>query len=246
MKIRDALWGDDAIREAFIAENPADLDPDDLQLIASWKHRVAGNLVILRQLKKHAIVMETGKNPRAFAVLGLMDPLEDVLPYPLPMYVGIVLLPFQDRIVYDGLITAAPVMLGPGIRSDLNAAFRDIQDSRGLVHSLPLEDSAARAGMAKGNERLLKAFRANLAGAGLSDKMVALHTEAAAALAQDMLQATPPRPLLELDLATARRHLTDHPSVSTSLKRFARFLHENGRGDWGRVSDLQELRRRGD
>jgi hypothetical protein len=244
LKIRGALWADDAVREAFIAENPASLDGDDLAIVGSWKHRVAGNRVILRQLKKYAIVMDTGKNPRAYAVLGLMDPLEDVVPYPLPMYVGIVLLPFESRIIYDGLVTAMPVMLGAGIRSDLNAAFRDIQDSYGLIHSLPPDDSAQRAGIADGNKRLLKAFRAYLAGAGLSDKMVAQHTEAAAALARQMLQEKPPRPLLELDLMTARRYLTVHPSVATTLKRFARFLDEGARGDWDRVAGLQQLRQR--
>jgi len=245
LTIRDALWEDDAVREAFLAENPAHLDRDDLALVASWQHRIAGDMAVLRQLKKHAIVLETGKNPRAYAVLGLVTPLEDVLPYPPPMYVSLVLLPFKDRIIYDSLLTAMPVMLGSGIRSNLNDAFRDIQDSYGLIHSLPLEDSAVRAGIAQGNGRLLKAFRAYLAGAGLSDKMVAQHTETGTALAQDMLQATLPRPLLELDLATAQHYLATHPSASTSMKRFARFLDENGRGDWDRVSELQELRRRG-
>src|SRR4051794_35866424 len=34
--VRDALWENDALREAFVAENPAGLSPDDLALVDSW------------------------------------------------------------------------------------------------------------------------------------------------------------------------------------------------------------------
>jgi hypothetical protein len=35
LKIREALWEDDALRERFIAENPAALPPEDLEMVAS-------------------------------------------------------------------------------------------------------------------------------------------------------------------------------------------------------------------
>jgi hypothetical protein len=39
IQLRNALWADDALREAFIADNPAGLPPDDLTLVAQacWK-----------------------------------------------------------------------------------------------------------------------------------------------------------------------------------------------------------------
>src|SRR5689334_6910888 len=40
--VRESLWADDSILDDFVAENPADLSPADLELVASWRHRVAG------------------------------------------------------------------------------------------------------------------------------------------------------------------------------------------------------------
>jgi hypothetical protein len=51
--IRNALWEDDALREAFIGENPARLSIDDLALVESWKHRIANDFFIFRHLKKY-------------------------------------------------------------------------------------------------------------------------------------------------------------------------------------------------
>ena len=50
-QIREVLWASDALREAFIADNPASLPAADLALVASWRERVAGRFFILRHLK---------------------------------------------------------------------------------------------------------------------------------------------------------------------------------------------------
>ncbi len=36
-RLRKALWEDDALREGFIAENPARLSDADLEMVASWR-----------------------------------------------------------------------------------------------------------------------------------------------------------------------------------------------------------------
>ena len=42
VKIRDAIWADESLREAFIAQNPAGLSAEDLALVDSWKYRRQG------------------------------------------------------------------------------------------------------------------------------------------------------------------------------------------------------------
>ena len=246
VRLRDALWADDALLSRFLAVNPAGLSDVDLALVRSWEHRVEVKFAILyRQLQKYAVVMtETGGgNPRAYAVLGLAGSPGELVPE-TPLPVDIVLLPFEGRIVFDSILKTPGVFLGPGIRRRLGAEYRDIQDGRGLIAALPPDPGAIRAGIEKGNTRLLKAFRAHLAGSGLSEKMIAQHTDAVAALGAEMLADTEPRPLLELDLPTAQPWIANHPASATSLKRFARFLYETERGDPERCTRLQEIRRR--
>jgi hypothetical protein len=46
-QVRKVLWESDSLREAFIAENPANLRDADLNLAASWQHRLAGRFFYL-------------------------------------------------------------------------------------------------------------------------------------------------------------------------------------------------------
>src|SRR5437773_693634 len=39
LTLRDALWADDSLLEAFVAENPAKLPDADLETAAGWRHR---------------------------------------------------------------------------------------------------------------------------------------------------------------------------------------------------------------
>ena len=97
-ELRTALWADDALRERFVADNPARLPPADLALVASWRHRLQGDFIIERYLKPHTIFLSEGSPARAYGVLGLVSPVEEIIEAPLPVYVQAVLLPFEGRI----------------------------------------------------------------------------------------------------------------------------------------------------
>src|SRR5262249_34528516 len=113
--IREALWANDAVREAFIAENPANLSAADLAIVESWRYRVAGMFCIFRHLKKHSLLI---KDDEVYAVLGLVSSLDELVPF-TPGYAQTVLLPFEDHIIYDSLMQPYNVFLGPGIRANL-------------------------------------------------------------------------------------------------------------------------------
>jgi hypothetical protein len=51
-----------------------------------------------------------------------------------------VLLPFKDKIVYDGLITSYHISFGPGIRRSLNESFKEAKRRHGILTSLPMSD----------------------------------------------------------------------------------------------------------
>ncbi len=137
MRIRDAVWADDPLRESFIATNPAGLSSDDLALIASWQYRVAGRFYIMRHLKKYSVFLSEQAPSHAYGVLGLISPIEDIVgpsSY-LPIYVEAVLLPFEGQITYDGLPQLFRLSFGPGIRAGLNDTYRNAQERED--HHLP-------------------------------------------------------------------------------------------------------------
>jgi len=135
-EMREAFYEHPELLEEFLAENPEGLPRDELGIIASWRQRVAGDFYIVRYLKKYTVFLGV-KPERLYGVLGLADPLEMMFAgHPLPVYVRGVLLPFRDRIIYDGLLSVYSIFFGPGIRSDLKETYNRLKSREGIVEQL--------------------------------------------------------------------------------------------------------------
>ena len=249
LPLRNAVWADDSLRERFLDENPARLSPADLALVASWQHRLADKFFIFRHLKKYTVFLSSTSPTRAYGVLGLVSPFEEVVGPYLPVYTSAVLLPYGDQITYDGLLEPYAVSFGSGVRGDLTSAYRDIQEREGIITSL-LPRSASdqpdegRAGVHVRNARVLSAFCKDLARAGLSSKMIEQHAGTIETFAQGILLAQyPPRWLLDLTPTDVQRYLdTERASANpVSFKRFFRFLVQTGRLDPDQADALREL-----
>jgi len=98
--------------DAFVVANPARLSEEELRLVSSWRHLVSGRFIALRQLKQYLVLLACGEKPTAYGVTALVDPMEQVIPKPLPAMVETVLLPFRGKIIYDGIIRLQPPRWG--------------------------------------------------------------------------------------------------------------------------------------
>src|SRR5215211_4759670 len=160
-KIATAVWADDALRHAFIDENPSELPPEDLALARSWDRRVAGDFYIFRFLKKYTVLIGSGDPAPVYGVLGLVSPIEEVVRNPLPTLARMTLLPFEGRITYDGLMAPYNVYFGSGIRGNLNDIYRLANERGAIITSLEAPAVASpqhsRAEIAKRNDKLITA-----------------------------------------------------------------------------------------
>jgi len=205
-EIREALWEDDAIREAFIADNPAALPSSDLELVASWQQRIAGTFFIVRHLKNYSVFLNEGSPARAYGVLGLVSSIDEILGDYVPRYVNAVLLPFEDKIVFDSLLTGFNIHFGSGITASLNRDYRNAQEREGIITSLrPAPPDEARKHLQERNAKLLDAFKKDLYKSGLSPKMVEQHAARIAAFNQYQMAQDAPRLLLDTDAASMSR-----------------------------------------
>jgi hypothetical protein len=240
-KVATAVWADDALRHSFIEENPTGLPPEDLALARSWDRRVAGDFYIFRYLKKYTVLIGSGDPAPVYGVLGLVSPIEDVVPNPLPTLVRMTLLPFEGRITYDGLLAPYSVYFGSGIRSNLKDIYRSASERGTIITSLEAAAVAmpqqSRAQIAKDNKKLITEFRRDLAQSNLSMKMIVQHTENIETFARAyLLEQVPPRRLIELTdtdiaawLAQTKLPQAAHKTLVTSFKRFVRFLYDSFR-----------------
>jgi hypothetical protein len=252
--IREALWANDAVREEFIAENPAGLSADDLAIVDSWRYRVAGTFYVFRHLKKHSLLIQD-KPENVYAVLGLASALEEMVPF-TPCYVKAVLLPFGEPIIYDSLLVPYNIYLGPGIRRGLNETYQDAKERGAIITSLlPKEPSAAaeeeREEVGGVNARVLEALRKHLYRTGLSPKVVERDVAAAAAFADGLANRPEPRSLREFGAGEVRDYLaylastgpkeSQRKQTLTSLARLLRFLRDTGRMNYHAVQDALQI-----
>jgi hypothetical protein len=133
MLLRNALWEDELLRERFVATNPGRLSAEDLGMVLSWSHRLAGNFFIIRYLKRHTVFLDD--TSRFFGVLGLFSPINEILGQQLPLFTEAVLLPFEGRIIIDGILKPRSVTFGSGIRQSLEDSYREARQGRKLINS---------------------------------------------------------------------------------------------------------------
>ena len=138
LKVRDALNANLDLIQSFVDENPAHLSDDELDIVRSWRHLVAGKFYVFRELKKYTVFLTTTDSAIAYGVLALSQPFEDLIGPYLPVLTQTVLLPFKGVIVYEGLMNSYNISFGPGIRRGLNESFKQAKERHGIVTSLPM------------------------------------------------------------------------------------------------------------
>ncbi len=153
VEVRDALNANVDLIESFVAGNPAHLSNDDLDIVRSWRHLVAGQFYVFRELKKHTVFLSATDPAIAYGVLALSQPFEELIGSGLPVLMQTVLLPFKDKVVYDGLMSRYNIIFGPGIRRRLDQDFKDAKQRHGIVTSLPISDKPMPATTPKAKPR---------------------------------------------------------------------------------------------
>lgn len=140
LKVRNALLDNHHLIESFVGENSANLTDDELAIVSSWRHLVAGRFYIFRDLKKHTVFLSAEEPPIAYGVTALTQPFDELVGAHLPVLIETVLLPLQEGIVYDGLLAGPGMSLsfGPGIRRMLKESYQQAKVRGGIVTSLPV------------------------------------------------------------------------------------------------------------
>lgn len=139
LEVRKIFLNEAHLIESFVNENPANLSEEETDIVLSWKHQVSGRFYAFRQLKKHMIFLPADGSLVAYGVVALTEPFESLIGPHLPVMAETVLMPFKDRIVYDGLLSTYNLSFGGGIKRSLNDSYREAKERLGIVTSLPIE-----------------------------------------------------------------------------------------------------------
>ncbi|HLF26899.1 MAG TPA: hypothetical protein VJG32_11225, partial [Anaerolineae bacterium] len=178
-----------------------------------------------------------------------------------PLLVEAVLLPFEDRITYDGVVAPYTITFGSGIRGNLKHIYQDAKERGDILTTLlpPVRPARRKDRLAAAqatDAKVLDEFRKHLYRSGLSPRIVDRDITNVTTCATDYLAHQPePHSLREIRLDEAEDYLAGLSRSSpkpepvrrqaiTSFKRFFQFLRDTERMDYLEAEDsLRRLRR---
>ena len=130
------LYGNSCIITDFLKRNPEHFTSDELDIIARFKTHVRGDYILINSTRDRALLLALDGDPaKAYAVLGLTDALIDVSPYGIGTYfTEVVLLPWKDEIIWDGLCSIKPVILGRNYLRSFTETYKEIERAGKVIN----------------------------------------------------------------------------------------------------------------
>ena len=238
--IRNAIWSSDYLLSDFVGDNPNHLSIDDMRIAASWEGRINSRFMIIKHLKQHSIFMDVSDNRKAYGVKGIISPLSEILPFPPPVMVEAVLLPFGNQIIIDSLLMPHNVIFGRGIVNDIKAEFRRLEESQGII--INFNDSDPTPAIIKGNKKILGEFQKWLGKQSLSIKMQHEHFSNIEIFVRDILNIAPVQSLSQLSAESVSRYLLlSNKANKVSMKRLVKFLMDTDRLGFDELSEIEGI-----
>lgn len=130
------LSTDPACIDAYLQANPDDLPKADLDEISSWRHMKTDTFCIFRHLKKYTVLIPTEGPEALYGVVGINEPIQDVLGTTQPLMLETTLMPFRGKITYDGYFRGQMIMLGRNYAASFNELYKRLKAGRGIVTDL--------------------------------------------------------------------------------------------------------------
>lgn len=137
---RDSLFRNRRRITTFVKKNPFKFSPEELEIVSRWTNARFGYFYIARSLKDHTLFIESRQNYKPsghiFGVVALDKPFKKIVSTPLPVLVRTVLLPFQEKIVFDGVMSFYAVDFGDDVRQMLDDICEYKIGTSGIITSL--------------------------------------------------------------------------------------------------------------
>lgn len=141
IQVRDYLFSHLELIDQYLKDNPDDVDEEGAAIISGWKNFMTGDFYIERWLKKYNIFIDD--DDQVYGVLGLVNSPSDFMDKRnLPVRVQALLLPFKDKIVYDGFLRYYNISFGGGIRSRLKQTYLIAKDNDAIIQTFAPQSKA--------------------------------------------------------------------------------------------------------
>ena len=120
--IVDKFWSEkDSIIDEFCNKNPYKFNDEELEMVKEFKKGIRDMFIICDYLEDYTAVM--GKD-RCYMIKGLTCNIDEVIEYEtLPEPTMMIIFPFKDVLVYDGMIATYPIKIGSAMEDMIMADY---------------------------------------------------------------------------------------------------------------------------
>ena len=115
----------------YLGLNFERLEIEKLKILEGFKKRISGDFVVLKYLKDYAGFVDLKKS-KVYLVKALGDKFERMISA-TPKIVKATILPFKDKIIYDGFLEPYNIIIGQSIRKDLNGLYKKAKEKKELI-----------------------------------------------------------------------------------------------------------------
>lgn len=137
-KVADFIWETPEIINDYIEtlEYHNDLTVEDRAILQSWTRPIVGRFILERHLSKGSVFIDI-ETQKVYLVKGLTEPWSEMLSsFRPPILLNATLIPFQDCIISDGLVTTEALSFGPSIRNDFKELYMTAKQNGKIITTL--------------------------------------------------------------------------------------------------------------
>ncbi len=142
MDAREILYNNPQIVKDFILNNPEKFNKEEIEIINSWQKFIRGKFILIRSLKKYDVFLSFGKEERvkAYGFLGLNDEPINIAEYGIGTYFeNVVLLPWKDKIIWDGLVCQKSIIFGKNYMRSFTEEYKKIKQVGEITERINLK-----------------------------------------------------------------------------------------------------------
>ncbi len=128
-KARNYFNQNDYLLDKYISSAKNRLPENEIMILLGFKKRITSDFLILKSLKSYTIFIDMENN--IYGVHSLSDPLDEMLL--LPVVVNMTILPFRDKIIYDGFINSYNMHIGPNMKRSYQDLLNENRKSKKII-----------------------------------------------------------------------------------------------------------------
>ena len=136
--IRSKLWENPQWIDDFLRDHEqSGLTKTECEILADWRSNFTKDrFIVMKHLKKYSVVMTSEEPTKLYGMCGISRSIKETAPYKTPFMIETVLLPFQDKIIYDSFINLFSVSFGKGMRDSLKSTYDKTKETVGIIETI--------------------------------------------------------------------------------------------------------------